>query len=78
MINEPVNFKPNRQFLISCFFNFISVFSKVRGPFWEGEGGGRRCCHRPQNKQICVPQNADFFKEVSKAAELILAGAADL
>ena len=45
-----------------------------------GTGGGEvRCCHRPQqNKQICVPQNADFLKKVLKAAELILAGAVDL
>ena len=44
-----------------------------------GKGGEVRCCHRPQqNKQICVPQNADFFKKVLKAAELILAGAVDL
>ena len=44
-----------------------------------GEGGEVRCCHRPQqNKQICVPQNADFLKKVLKAGELILVGAVDL
>ena len=44
-----------------------------------GKGvGGRRCCRRPQNEQICVPQNADFYKNLPKAADLILAGAVNL
>ena len=43
-----------------------------------GGGGGWRCCHRPQNKQICMPQNADFNKAVPKTADVIFAGAADL
>ena len=43
------------------------------------QSGGRcGCCHKPKNKQICMPQNADFFKKVPKAAELIFAGAVDL
>ena len=47
--------------------------------FWEKFiKGSHRCCCRPQKKQICVPQNADFIKNVPKAAELIFAGAVDL
>ena len=40
--------------------------------------GGRRCCRRPQNGQNCLPQKADFYKIVPKAADLIFAGAVDL
>ena len=36
------------------------------------------CCRRPQNEQICLPQNADFFKSVPKTEDLILDGAVDL
>ena len=32
----------------------------------------------PENEQICMPQNPDFYKIVPKAADLILAGAVDL
>ena len=39
---------------------------------------GRNCYRRPQNQQICLPQNADFYKTVSKAAYLIFVGAVDL
>ena len=35
------------------------------------EGGVRRCCRRPQNEQICLPQNAAFHETVPKAANLI-------
>ena len=38
----------------------------------------RRCCRRLQNKQICLPQNADFLNKVLKAAELMFAGTVDL
>ena len=41
-------------------------------------GGGRGCCRRPQNKQICLPQNADFLKKVPEATESIFVGAVDL
>ena len=44
----------------------------------ERGGGARRCCRRPQNEQICLPQNADFYKNLSKVADLIFAGAVDL
>ena len=40
-------------------------------------GGVGRSCHRPQNKQICLPQNEDFLKTVLQAAELIFAGAVE-
>ena len=36
---------------------------------------GRRCCRGPQNKHICLPHNADFYKTVSKAADFIFTGA---
>ena len=38
----------------------------------------RRCCRRQQNEQICLPQNADFYKTVLTAADLIFARAVDL
>ena len=40
--------------------------------------GVRRCCRRPQNNQICLPQNSDFYKAVPKAADFLFAGAVDL
>ena len=43
-----------------------------------GEGGWKRCCCRPQNEQISLPQNTDFYKTVPKATDLIFAAAADL
>ena len=29
----------------------------------------RRCCRRPQNEQICLSQNTDFYETVLKAAD---------
>ena len=43
-----------------------------------GGGGGCRCCRRPQNEQICLPQNTDFYETVPKATDLIFGGAVDL
>ena len=40
--------------------------------------GGRTCCHRLQNEQIYLPQNAYFYKIVPEAADLIFAEAVDL
>ena len=40
--------------------------------------GRQRCCRRPQYKQICLPQNTDFYKTVPKAADFIFARAVDL
>lgn len=40
--------------------------------------GGRRCCHRPQNKQICCCRTQNFSKIVIKAADFIFAGFADV
>ena len=33
---------------------------------------------RPQNEQICLSQNTDFYVTVSKTTDLIFAGAVDL
>ena len=41
-------------------------------------GRGHWWCRRPHNKQIYMPQNADFLQKMPKAAELISAGAVDL
>ena len=60
---------------ITCFLKaiFVNKLNSIRGTDEGGGGmgvgeGGRRCCCRPQNKQICVLKNADFFIKVPKAA----------
>ena len=47
--------------------------ASLEGKDERGEDGGgvRRCCRRPQNEQICLPQNAAFHETVPKAANLI-------
>ena len=37
--------------------------------FDASRGGERWCCHRPQNGNICLPQNTDFLKTVPKARD---------
>ena len=56
----------------------LLIYIKKQHAQREGKVRGElRCCRRLHNKQICVPQNAYFFKKVLKAAELIFAGAVD-
>ena len=58
--------------------SLLPIFSKIYESVSneEGRGGGeRRCCRIPQNEQICLPDNADFYKNLPKAVSLIYAGA---
>lgn len=41
-------------------------------------GEGRRCCRRPQNEQICLPQDADVYITMPMAADSIFERAVDL
>ena len=48
-----------------------SMFCKGKG---SGLGrGARRCCRRQQNGQVCLPLNADFYKQLPKAADSMFA-----
>ena len=48
----------------------------MREPIFKG--GGRSCRRRPQNKQIHLSQNTDFYKTVSQVADFIFTEAEDL
>ena len=67
---------------MTTFFNYSNKpveLSRAGEIDFKGEGpwkeGWRRYCCRLQNKQICLPQNADIYKTVPKVADFIFAGA---